>query len=451
MKRQYLKYKDSGVEWFPSIPVQWQVIKLGKVGVFSASGIDKKSDANEFPVRMVNYTDVYGNTTLEIQSSVSLMETTTTTKKIEDHGLKKGDILFTPSSETAEDIGLSAVVTAELRNTVYSYHLIRLRTGERYNLNLGFKKYFCNVHEVLSQFSKACKGTTRQILGRDDFKDILILLPPVSEQKIIAEYLNGKATQVDDLIAKKERMIDLIKEERTAIINQAVTQGLDPKVEMKDSGIEWLDKVPKHWNIVPLTKYLESIADYRGKTPSKNEIGGVFLVTARNVKGGRIDYSLSQEFVDPNEYAMIMARGLPKVGDVLLTMEAPLGEVANVDKGEIALAQRIIKLRGKKSTVDNYFLKYWIMSASFQNHLQSLATGSTALGLKASKLNLLRIVLPKHEEQLRIVSFLDHKTSQIDAQVAREQKSIKLLKEFRTSLISEVVTGKIDVRSEVNA
>jgi len=174
----------------------------------------RKVDASELPVRMANYTDVYGNATLEIRSSVSLMETTTTTEKIADHGLKKGDILFTPSSETTEDIGLSAVVTADLHNAVYSYHLIRLRTSERFNLNLGFKKYFCNVHEVLSQFSKACKGTTRQILGRDDFKDILILLPPASEQKTIAVYLDRKTAQIDNLIAKKERMIELLQEEQ---------------------------------------------------------------------------------------------------------------------------------------------------------------------------------------------------------------------------------------------
>lgn len=222
-----------------------------------------------------------------------------------------------------------------------------------------------------------------------------------------------------------------------------------PYSSYKNSAIEWLGDVPTNWDVVPMTKYLESIADYRGKTPSKNEFGGIFLVTARNIKGGRIDYSLSQEYVDPNEYGMIMSRGLPKIGDVLLTMEAPLGEVANVDKEEIALAQRVIKLRGKRKVLNNYFLKYWMLSAEFQNHLQSLATGSTALGLKASKLNLLKITLPAHEEQNQIVDFIDHKIEKISELIDKKERMIELLKEERSAIINQTVTRGLDLDVEL--
>lgn len=203
MKR-YPTYKDSGIEWPKVIPIHWQMMKLGRMGRFSASGIDKKSDSDELPVRMVNYTDVYGNQSLEISSSDFLMETTTSAEKVAEHSLKQGDILFTPSSETEEDIGVSVVIAKNLDKTVYSYHLIRFRPFNRFvELFLKFRKYFCNSHEVLSQFSRLCKGTTRQILGRDDFKGVQVVLPPVGEQSTIASFLDRKTAQIDDLIAKK--------------------------------------------------------------------------------------------------------------------------------------------------------------------------------------------------------------------------------------------------------
>ncbi|MYB66353.1 hypothetical protein F4X73_16830 [Candidatus Poribacteria bacterium] len=147
--------------------------------------------------------------------------------------------------------------------------------------------------------------------------------------------------------------------------------------EYKDSGVEWIGEIPKDWNTVPLTKYLESIIDYRGRTPEKTE-SGRFLVTAKNIKDGQIDYEISQEFTSEDEYQRLMTRGRPEIGDVLFTTEAPLGEVANVDDVSIALAQRIIKFRPKSDLLNPYFLKYWLLSYSFQSDLQRYATGSTA-------------------------------------------------------------------------
>lgn len=152
--------------------------------------------------------------------------------------------------------------------------------------------------------------------------------------------------------------------------------------EMKDSGVEWIGKIPKDWEIVPLTKQLDSIVDYRGKTPEKTE-EGTFLVTAKNIKDGKICYELSKEYVREADYEEIMHRGIPQIGDILFTTEAPLGQVANVDRTDIALAQRIIKFRAL-STVNNYYLKYWMLNEGFQQFLHSLSTGSTATGIKSS-------------------------------------------------------------------
>jgi type I restriction enzyme S subunit len=303
-------------------------------------------------------------------------------------------------------------------------------------------------------FNQSVKAIAKHAINQvsvpvNRLKEVRIFEPSIDEQYSIANFLDQKTAEIDGLIADKEKLIELLQEKRQAVITEAVTKGLNPNVRMKDSGIEWIGEIPEHWEVASFTKYISSIVDYRGKTPEKVD-EGVFLVTAKNIKNGRIDYSLSQEYVKTEEYAQIMRRGLPEIGDVLFTTEAPLGEVANVDRTDIALAQRVIKFRGKEMQLDNYYLKYWIMSHGFQHDLQSYATGSTATGIKASKLSKLIILLPIFEEQKAIAYFLDKKTSEIDELISNIRVQIEKLKEYRQSLISEAVTGKIDVRDYAN-
>ncbi|MFQ7677080.1 MAG: restriction endonuclease subunit S [Ruminococcus sp.] len=181
---------------------------------------------------------------------------------------------------------------------------------------------------------------------------------------------------------------------------------------------------------------------YRGKTPEKTE-EGTFLVTAKNIKDGKICYELSKEYVREADYEEIMHRGIPQIGDILFTTEAPLGQVANVDRTDIALAQRIIKFRAL-STVNNYYLKYWMLNEGFQQFLHSLSTGSTATGIKSSKLFLLPLVRPNIEQQNKIVEYLDAKCSKIDEIVEKQKVIIEKLEEYKLSIITEAVTSGIN-------
>ena len=216
----------------------------------------------------------------------------------------------------------------------------------------------------------------------------------------------------------------------------------------KDSGVEWIGEIPDRWGVRPLTKYLENIADYRGRTPKKLDTG-MFLVTARNIKNGHIDYSLSKEYVDPDEAQSLLGRGAPKIGDVLFTTEAPLGEVANIDREDIALAQRVIKFRGKKEHLSNYFLKYFLMSDPFQQDLHTYATGSTALGIKASRLPSLLILTPPISEQTAIANYLDRKTAEIDELIAQKEHLIELYEEEKTAIINQAITKGIDPNAKL--
>jgi len=216
-----------------------------------------------------------------------------------------------------------------------------------------------------------------------------------------------------------------------------------PYPKYKESGVAWLGKVPEGWIVAGFKKYFENIVDYRGKTPEKVD-NGIFLVTARNIKSGKINYNLSSEYVKVEDYNNIMSRGKPEISDVLFTTEAPLGEVANIDNINIALAQRVIKFRGKKNILDNYYLKYFMMSSNFQSSLMIFATGSTALGIKAERLVYLRQLIPSLKEQKSIANYLDQKTQKIDILIEKQQTLIKLLKEKRQAVISHAVTKGLD-------
>ncbi|MGE7599919.1 restriction endonuclease subunit S [Lysinibacillus fusiformis] len=209
--------------------------------------------------------------------------------------------------------------------------------------------------------------------------------------------------------------------------------------EYVQTRVEWIPELPKGWKIGGLTKFLDNIIDYRGKTPEKVE-EGIFLVTARNIKQGQINYDLSHEYIKEDDYEEVMRRGKPKIGDVLFTTEAPLGEVANIDREDIALAQRVIKFRALPEMLDNYYLKYWILSHPFQSNLRTFATGSTAEGIKASKLSSLQVILPTLTEQRKIVRFLDEKISEINILVENKNNLIILLEQQLQSIITEAVT-----------
>src|SRR5690554_4523362 len=133
--KKYDTYKDSGIEWIGEIPSHWEKYRLGVIGKFTSSGIDKKVIDNEPEVKIINYTDIYGNGTSIIDSSIDFMIVTTPQSKIDEHSVKKGDLIFTPSSETKEDIGLSAVVIEDLENTAFSYHVLRFQFDRNVDLN----------------------------------------------------------------------------------------------------------------------------------------------------------------------------------------------------------------------------------------------------------------------------------------------------------------------------
>lgn len=225
---KYPRYKATGLSWITEIPEDWEMIRLRYVGEFTSSGIDKKIVEGEPLVKIINYTDVYGNSNHLLKSDRDYMVVSCPEEKRIDHQVIRGDLIFTPSSETIEDIGLSALVDEELENTAYSYHVLRFRFYRE--LDHNYKKYLCNNHFVLNQFSSNAKGTTRQILNRDNFNDAIVFLPPLDQQKQISKFLDEKITLLDDLIEHNElifgnsdRKTGYLQEYKNSLILNLVT------------------------------------------------------------------------------------------------------------------------------------------------------------------------------------------------------------------------------------
>ncbi|MBP3230744.1 MAG: restriction endonuclease subunit S [Anaerovibrio sp.] len=173
--------------------------------------------------------------------------------------------------------------------------------------------------------------------------------------------------------------------------------------------------------------------DYRGKTPVKTD-DGVFLVTAKNVKAGYIDYQTSQEYIAEEDYDEVMHRGLPKMGDVLITTEAPCGNVAQVDREDIALAQRIIKYRGHKNVIDNTYLKHYLLTPFFQEILASKSSGGTVQGIKGSILHQQAVIHPKYDEQVKIGKCLDN----LDRLITLYQRKYNSLKQVKKYMLQKM-------------
>ena len=207
-----------------------------------------------------------------------------------------------------------------------------------------------------------------------------------------------------------------------------------PKLRFKEFDADWISN-----KIIDLADYV----DYRGKTPKKVE-SGILLVTAKNIKQGYLDYSVSQEFIEPSDFDEVMRRGKVELNDVLITTEAPLGNVASVDRTDIALAQRVIKYRGKIDLLDNLFLKQKFLSESFQEILKSKATGGTVQGIKGSVLHQIPLVVPSKAEQTKIASFL----SNVDEKISQLTQKHALLSQYKQGMMQKLFSQQIRFKAD---
>lgn len=307
---------------------------------------------------------------------------------------------------------------------------IRLSIDKNYN-NTDYIMYSINSGYFRKNAIANSTGSTRLRIGLNELKSLPILIPELKEQEKIASILSTVDEQIDNVDA----LIEKNKELKKGLMQTLLSKGIGHKTFKKTE----IGEIPEEWEIKSLEQACD-IVDYRGKTPEKVE-EGILLVTAKNINKGFIDYNISREYVKEDDYERVMSRGIPKKGDVIFTTEAPLGNVANIDDENIALAQRVIKFRGNEEYLDNYFLKYYMLCDTFQMELLSQSTGSTVLGIKGSRLKKLLVALPHKKEQEKIVLIL----SEVDKKVEEYKNKKQKLEEIKNGLMQQLLTGKIRV------
>jgi type I restriction enzyme S subunit len=284
----------------------------------------------------------------------------------------------------------------------------------------------------------------RQNLGYSEFKNLSIPLPPLSEQEHIVSCLDDKTTKIDELIQKKLRKIDLLKEYRTSLINTVVTKGLNPDVPMKDSGIEWIGEIPSHWKFVKVGHYTNVV---RGGSPrpsgDSRYFNGDYIhwITVQEVTSKVGKYIINTETFLTKE-GMKQSRVLEPETLVLSNSGATLG-IPGILKIRGCINDGVVSFVNISSEIERDFLYYFWTTQTTRLLEQQSGYGQPNLNIDI--VSNIRFPLPPISEQEHIVSYLDKKTSQIDKTIDIEKRKIELLKEYRQSLISNVVTGKIKV------
>src|SRR5690606_38695483 len=286
-------------------------------------------------------------------------------------------------------------------------------------------------------------GGVRQSLAFKEFGRETVLIPPKADQTAIARFLDYKLAKIDRFIQKKKQLIKLLNEQKAAIINQAVTKGLDPNAKMKDSGSEWLGEIPEHWAVKPIKYFVtcndESLTD---KTDKDYQLR---YIDIGNVDSdGNVSEIVSYKFKD----APSRARRIVKSGDIIVsTVRTYLKAIMHIkgDTENLIVSTGFAVLRPRKN-VFSEFLNYAIRANYFIGKVVSESNGVSYPAINSTELITLKIAIPLIDEQKKIVQFIDSETEIINTTISKIEKELALTEEYKTALIAEAVTGKIDVR-----
>jgi len=441
--KKYPKYKNSGIAWLGEIPEHWEVRRLKYMAYCFPSNVDKHTREGEEKVMLCNYTDVYKNDF--ITENMKFMVSSATQQQIEKFRLREDDLLITKDSETSDDIAVPAYVTKDFENVICGYHLSIIRSyidvSGKYLFRLFQHKKFN------SQFEICANGVTRVGLGVYDLNNAFATYPPLSEQTKIAAFLDYKLAKIDRFIRKKKQLIKLLNEQKAAIINQAVTKGLDPNANMKPSGVEWLGDIPEHWELWKMSRAYKVFSS--GTTPESGnasyyENGTIPWVNTADLNDD-ILYE-SRKFVTEKALDKYSVLKINPKGTLSVAMYgATIGKISILDF-EATTNQACCNFSQSNILVDEYTFFWFIAN---RPEIISLGYGGGQPNISQSLVKTLKITTPPINEQNEIIDFIKQQKNQTNSIIVKIEKEITLTQEYKTALIAEAVTGKIDVRDFV--
>jgi len=427
------------------IPDDWCLKRLSEVSYILFSNVDKKSLPGETPVRLCNYLDVYNN--LHITSDLDFMEATASRDEILRFAVEPGDVIITKDSETPDDIGVPAVCVESISDLVCGYHLALIRPNQE-EVDASFLASQI-AHKRIGQYFKLhANGTTRFGLTTSTIENTPLWLPPLSEQRRIAEILDA----ADEAIRQTERVIAKLRQVKKGLLHDLLTRGLDADGNLRDPDAHPeqfkdspLGRIPREWEMVTIEELLRDLLDFRGQTPRKlgMEWGGdIPAISANNVEMGKLNLERDIHLGSEALYQRWMNKGDVERGDIIMTMEAPLGNIAQIpDNRRYILSQRVILLKTDPSVVNNSFLKQQMMGALFQEQLRRRSTGTTAVGIQQAKLRVLLAFVPPIEEQRCITAVLDAH----EARIRAEEATLDKLRHVKRGLMDDLLTGRVRV------
>lgn len=420
---RYEAYKDSGVEWLGEIPVGWEVKRFR----YAFDLITDKVGDNLLKIGLEN---------IESESGKFIATDT----EFEGDGIHflSGDILFGKLRPY-----LAKVYLADFRGKAVGDFFVFRSKGEikdQFGAKLILSKRFIDITNSSTYGSKMPR------VSWDFISELLIAYPNIEEQTTIANFLDGKTAEIDALIAQKERLLELYEEEKTAIINHAVTKGLDPNAELKDSDVEWLGEIPVGWNLKKL-KYVTKHGLQNGIFKKATDFGsGIKLINVGDIYTHNflIDEN-SLERVECTESEV--AKYEVSTGDIFFVRSSlkreGIAKTACLEgrNESVVFECHLIKISPKD--IAHQYLNYYLNSDLLRHRLISLSITTTMSTISQDAISSLEVIIPSLKEQTAIVQYIESETARIDAKIAKTQRIIELQKEYRTALISEVVTGKI--------
>lgn len=434
-------YKDSGVEWIGEIPEHWSLTKLKFLGeafgglIYSPNDLVDNSDQGKLVLRSSNIQngklDLNDNVYVNLEISDKLT-------------LKKGDILICSRNGSKHLIGKNICIDEQMEGNTFGAFMMIFRSKE-----WKFLSQYFNSPIFTSQSSLFLSSTINQLTS-GTLKDFFIAVPNSDDEKTnIATFLDYKTALIDETIEKKKRLIALLKEKRQAVINEAVTKGLNPDAPLKSSGVEWLGEIPEHWKVIKLKQIADAFGriGYRGYTTSDivGEDEGAITISPSNMKGNYMafknctyisweKYEESPEIKIYNNDILIVKTG---------STYGKIGIVKNLDK-KATINPQVLAL--KNIIINPDYLFNLLRTNYIQYQVETNVIGSTIPTISQTKILNFSLPLPPNEEIETIMLFIQKQMDIIDKTQKLIEKAIEKLQSYRQSLISEAVTGKIDVR-----
>ena len=421
--------KDSGIPWIGEIPEGWKVCFIKQImRNKSIKGFPNErvlSLYRDYGVIPKDSRDDNHNVTSDDTSSYKLVD--------------EGDFVINKMKAWQGSMAVS-----EYRGIISpAYYICRFTSTD---INKRYIHYLLRNDSYKTEYMRLSSGLRvgQWDLNIDDFLRIMMILPPLAEQQRIAEFLDRKCAEVDEMIALQEQIIEELKAYKQSVITEAVTKGLNTDAPMRDSGIEWIGSIPEHWACKELKFAIEGLCDGTHGTFERVD-NGELLLSAKNIGDRGIEIGDNESRISYNDYCKIVGNGYPQKGDVLLCCVGSIGKCCLFTETKPIAFQRSVAFLRKNKTMTSEYLMYLLKSNIMQAQYEMHARKSAQSGIYMGVIRDFVIVSPEIAEQQAIADYLDEKCADIDSLIQTKQSKIDSLKEYKKSIIYEYVTGKREV------